>query len=128
MKKFQTHHLNFFLILSLISSSVFASSETENIWLYVFLIPVYFVLALQCLLVLLALLMKHFKTKQSVLLSVIIAGIFMLLGLGFTYYYEPLEKLWTLLLYFSLLGIVVFILPFIQFKLLNKSKNSPDEI
>ncbi len=127
MKKFKILHLNLFLILSFISTSVFASAGTENIWLLVFLIPVYLVLVLQTLLVLFALLMKQFKTKQSVLMSVIIAGILMLLGLGLTYYHEPLEKLWTPILYFSLIGIVVFILPFIQFKFLNKSNIGSNE-
>ncbi len=128
MKKFQIHHLNIFLILSLISTSVFASAESENIWLYVFLIPVYFVLGLQALLVILATVMKQFKTKQLVLMSVIIAALLMFLGLGLTYYHDTIEKLQEVLLHFSIIGMIVFIFPIIQFKLLRKSENSPDEI
>ena len=53
MKKFQTHLHKFFLLLStsLLTSSVFASAESENIWLYITLIPVYLVLILQMLIV-----------------------------------------------------------------------------
>jgi len=127
MKKFQIHHLKLFLILSFISSTVLASSETENIWLYVFLIPVYFVLAAQALLVLLAMLMKHFKTKQLVLISIIAAIIFMSLGLGVTYYHESTEKLLEVLLHFSLIGVIVFFLPVIQYKLLSQSESPTEE-
>ena len=104
------------------------AAETETIWLFVFLIPIYFVLIAVSLLVLFALLMKHFKTQKTVLLPAIIAGIFMILGIGITYYFEPVEKLWPLFLHFSLIGIVVFILPNIQYKLLDKPNNSTDEI
>jgi hypothetical protein len=127
MKNIQTHHLSLFLLIYLTSPLVFASSETENIWLYVFLIPVYFVLGAQALLVLLATVMKQFKTKQLVLLSVIIASILMIVGLSLTYYHDTMEKLQEVLLHFSVLGVIVFIFPIIQFKLLSKSENSPDE-
>jgi len=123
MKNFQILHLNLILVLSFISSTVFASTEAENIWLYVFLIPVYFVLAAQALLVLLAMLMKNFKTKQLVFMSIIAAIIFMTLGLGVTYYHETTEKLLEVLLHFSVIGIIVFILPVIQYKLLSHPKN-----
>ena len=127
MKKSLIPLLNFLtLILILVSPSVLAS-ETEDIWLYVFLIPIYFVLIALCLLVLFALLMKHFKTKKTVFLPFVMAGIFMLLGLGITYYLEPVEKLWPLLLHFSLIGIIVFTLPFIQYTLLKKTNNIPSE-
>jgi predicted neutral ceramidase superfamily lipid hydrolase len=123
MKKSQTLHLKFFLFLSclLISPALFAeSNDVEGIWLYVILIPIYFVLALQCLLVLLALLMKHFKTKQSVFLSIIIASVVMLIGISVTYYHESMDKLLTLLLHFSLISIFVFLLPFIQYQFLKR--------
>ena len=130
MKKFRTLHLKTYLLLNclLISPALLAASiEEEQIWLYVILIPVYFVLVLQCLLVLFALLMKHFKTKQSVLLSMVIAGLVMLIGIFVTYYHEPVAKLWTLLLHFSLISVFVFILPFIQYHYLSKTKASTAE-
>lgn len=129
MKKFQTHLHKLFLLLStsLITGTVFASAESENIWLYITLIPVYLVLILQTLIVLLASVMKQFKTKQPVLISVSVAAISMIIGIVATAYYETLENLWLLLKYFIPIAAIVFILPIVQFKLLNNSENSPDE-
>lgn len=126
MKKYPTLRPSLFLILGglLISPTLFAATATEEIWTYVFLIPIYFVLILQCLLVLFALLMKHFKTKQSLLITSLFASVIMLLGAGITLYFEPLDKLWTLLLHYALMAIVVFVLPVVQFKLLSQSKNA----
>ncbi len=129
MQKFQTRHLKLFSILtaSLIPVSVFASAESENIWLYITLIPVYLVLILQTLIVSLASVMKQFKAKQPVQISVVVAVISMVIGLIATCYYETLENVWFLLKYFIPIGAIVIVLPIVQYKLLNKLENSAEE-
>ena len=69
MKKFQILLLsiNISLSFSLISSAAVAS-DSEAIWLYVYLIPVYFMLALQSLLGLFMLAMKQFNSRKSILM------------------------------------------------------------
>jgi uncharacterized membrane protein len=125
MKNFQTPLLKFTLLLSglFVSSSLFAASTQEEIWSYVFLIPIYFVLILQSLLVLLALTMKQFKSKKLLLTTAGIGSTMITLGIATAYYFVPIDKLGTHLLYYFLLGLVVLILPLIQYKLLNKSEN-----
>ncbi|MBL1142824.1 MAG: hypothetical protein D8M62_12335 [Proteobacteria bacterium] len=130
MKKYQILLPNIFLILTTSSIPIFAfaSAESENIWLYITLIPVYLILILQTLIVLLASLMKQFKMKKPVLISVIVASIAMLIGTVATCIYETLENTWLLLKYFIPIGAIVFILPVVQFKLLNKAEKNADEI
>lgn len=129
MQKFQILRLNLFSIstASLIPASVFASAESENIWLYITLIPVYLVLILQTLIVSLALVMKQFNAKQPVQLTVVVAVISMIIGLIATCYYETLENVWFLLKYFIPIGAIVIVLPAVQFKLMNKPENSSEE-
>ncbi|MEM6998345.1 MAG: hypothetical protein AAF419_00725 [Pseudomonadota bacterium] len=71
--------------------------------------------------------MKNFKTKKAVALPTIAAALTMLIGIGVTCYLEPFEKLWPILLHFSLVGAIVFILPFVQYMLLKKSLNNSSE-
>jgi uncharacterized membrane protein len=115
------------LVCSLISPVVFAA-ETDEIWLYVFLIPIYFILALQSLLVLFMLLMKQFNSKNSILVTMIPAGLLMVTGILITFYFQTINELWDLLLLYIVFGLFVFVLPFIQYKVLNKShENSRDD-
>ncbi|NOG61298.1 MAG: hypothetical protein HND53_12415 [Proteobacteria bacterium] len=72
--------------------------------------------------------MKQFKMKKPVLISVIVASIAMLIGTVATCIYETLENTWLLLKYFIPIGAIVFILPVVQFKLLNKAEKNADEI
>jgi hypothetical protein len=123
MKKFRTHLLNILLILSCISVSpeLFAMSDEKEIWSFVFLIPIYFILILQSLLVLLALIMKQFKSKKLLLTTSSIASIVITIGIIVAFYFEPIIKLTSHLLYYFLIGIIVIALPIVQFKLLSKS-------
>ncbi len=124
MKKYQTHLLKFVLILSCIfaSPTLFAISDEEKIWAYVFLIPVYFILILQSLLVLFALLMKQFKSKKLLLTSSAVAGTVLTIGIATAFYFEAFIKLGSHLLYYFLIGMIVIVLPIVQFKLLSKSE------
>jgi uncharacterized membrane protein len=127
MKNIQTLLLKLILVSGLLAPAICFASEKDEIWSYVFLIPVYFILAAQSLIVILALLMKQFNKKQNVVLSASVAGIFMSLGLGLTLYLQSADKLWTLLQFFAVIGAIVFVSPVIQFTLLNKSGNNPEE-
>jgi len=122
MKKSQTLLLNIVISLSvaLISPTVFAS-EAEEIWLYVFLIPVYFVLALQSLLVLFMLVMKQFNSMKSILVTMIPASLLMIIGILITLYFQSANEVWELLLLYLLFGLFIFVLPPIQYGILNKS-------
>ena len=127
MRNIRIHLLKILGISFIIFPSVALAAETEEIWFYVFLIPIYFVLATITLLVIFALLMKNFKTRKAATLPAIAAALVMVIGIGVTYYLEPVEKLWPLLLHFSLMGAIVFILPFVQYMLLKKSLNNSSE-
>ena len=129
MKKFQTHRLNLFLLLSclFVSPALFAVTEAEAIWSYVFLMPLYFILILQSLLIFLALIMKQFKSRNLFLLSTRIGSVVIVLSFVVVIYFQSLINLGLNLLYIILLAIVVLLFPTIQYKLLNKSKNSSDE-
>jgi hypothetical protein len=130
MKKSQTQRLNFFLLLSclLVSPALFAVTEAEAIWSYVFLMPLYFILILQSLLIFLALIMKQFESKNLLLINSRIGGSVLVLGIAVAIYFQSLINIGLHLLYFISLAIVVLVFPAIQYKLLNKSKNSSDEI
>jgi hypothetical protein len=127
MKKFQTHLHKFFLLVSglLVSPPLFAVTEAEAIWSYVFLIPLYFILILQSLLIVLALIMKQFKQKKLLLTSTYIGSIVIVLGLAVAIYFQSLINLGLHLLYFAALTIVVLVLPTIQYKLLKKDESYP---
>lgn len=124
MKKFQIPLHKILVILSclLVSPALFAVTEEEAIWSYVFLIPIYFILILQSLLILLALIMKQFESKKLLITSSSIGGVVIVLGIALAVNFESLIQLGTHLLYFLLLSIVVLILPTIQYKVLNKAK------
>lgn len=128
MKNIQTLLLKFILISGSLTPVFSFASEKDEIWSYVFLIPIYFILAAQALLVLLAMLMKQFKKKQHVLLSISIAAIMMLIGLGISFYLQPLDKLWSLFQYYGIIGIIVFALPVIQFTVLQKAESDSTKI
>jgi hypothetical protein len=129
MKKFQTHLHKFFLLLSglLVSPTLLAVTEAEAIWSYVFLMPLYFILILQSLLIVLALIMKQFKQKKLYLLNTYIGSIVIILGLAVAIYFQSLINLGMHLLYFIALAIIVLVLPTIQHKLLNKDESSPED-
>ena len=124
MRKSQTHLLKFVLTLSciLVSPTLFAVSDEEEIWSFVFLIPIYFILILQSLLVLLALIMKQFKSKKLLLTTSGIASVVITIGIIVAFYFEAMIKLGSHLLYYFLIGIIVIVLPIVQFKLLSKSE------
>ena len=130
MKKFQTRLRKSVLPLSclLVSPTLFAASVEEEIWSYVFLIPIYFVLILQSLLVFFALVMKQFKSKKLLLTSVGIGSVMITIGIAVAFYFESIIKLNEHLLYYFSLGFVVLILPLIQYKIFNKPENVPDEV
>lgn len=130
MKKSQILLHNFYISLScgLISPAAFAS-ETEEIWLYVFLIPVYFVLALQSLLGLFMLAMKQFNSRKSILVTMIPASLLMIIGILITLYFQSLNELWGLLSIYLIFGLFIFVLPPIQYVILNKpSENSEEDL
>tara|TARA_R110002072_G_scaffold74374_1_gene176197 strand:+ start:304 stop:714 length:411 start_codon:yes stop_codon:yes gene_type:complete len=129
MKKSQTLLLNFYLALScvLLSPSAFAS-ETEEIWLYVFLIPVYFVLALQSLLGLFMLAMKQFNSRKSILVLIIPAVLLMIIGILITLYFQSPNELWGLLSIYLVFTPFIFVLPPIQYRILNKPGETPEEV
>ena len=128
MKKPQTLLHNFYITLScgLISPAVFAS-ETEAIWLYVFLIPVYFVLALQSLLGLFMLAMKQFNSRKSLLVTTIPASLLMIIGILITLYFQSFNELWGLLSIYLVFGLFIFVLPPIQYVILNKPSEHSEE-
>lgn len=121
MKKSQILLLNIYITLScgLTSPTAFAS-ESEEIWLYVFLIPVYFVLALQSLLGLFMLAMKQFNSRKSILVTMIPASLLMIIGILITLYFQSINELWGLLSIYLLFGLFIFVLPPIQYVVLNK--------
>ncbi len=130
MKKFQILLLDFNITLSCcaISPSVFAS-ETEAIWLYVFLIPVYFVLTLQSLLSLFMLAMRQFNSRKSILVTIIPASLLMVIGILISFYFQSANELWGLLPIYLLFGLLIFVLPPIQYIILNKpSENSEEDL
>ena len=130
MKKFQTLLLNIYITLSsgLVSPAAFAS-DAEEIWLYVFLIPVYFVLALQSLLGLFMLAMKQFNSRKSILVTMIPASLLMIIGILITLYFQSINELPGLLLIYLLFALFIFVLPSIQYIILNKSsKNSEEDL
>tara|TARA_R110000782_G_scaffold65058_20_gene132524 strand:- start:1000 stop:1410 length:411 start_codon:yes stop_codon:yes gene_type:complete len=129
MKKSQTLLLNFHITLScgLISPLAFAS-EAEGIWLYVFLIPVYFVLALQSLLGLFMLAMKQFNSRKSILVMIIPAILLMITGILITLYFQSLNELWGLLSIYFVFALFIFVLPPIQYRILNKPGENPEEV
>ena len=128
MKKPQTLLLNLYITLScgLISPAAFAS-EAEGIWLYVFLIPVYFVLALQSLLGLFMLAMKQFNSRKSILVTMSPASLLMIIGILITLYFQSVNELWGLLSIYLLFGLFIFVLPSIQYVILNKSSENSEE-
>jgi hypothetical protein len=130
MKKFQILLLNFYISLScgLISPAVFAA-ESEEIWLYVFSIPIYFILALQSLLALFMSLMKQFDSKKSLLVTMIPACLLMVIGIIITLYFQSINELRDLLLIYLFFGLFIFVLPPIQYAILNRpSKNSEEDL
>ena len=128
MKKFQTLLLKLYLSLctGLISPAAFAS-ESEEIWLYVYLIPVYFVLALQSLLGLFMLAMKQFNSRKSILVTMIPASLLMIIGILITLYFQSLNELWGLLSIYLVFALFIFVLPPIQYVILNKPSNNSEE-
>ena len=129
MKKFQILLLNYYISLScgLISPAAFAS-EAEEIWLYVFSLPIYFILALQSLLGLFMLAMKQFNSRKSILVTIIPASLLMITGILITLYFQSVNELWGLLSIYLLFGLFIFVLPSTQYVILNKSsKNSEEE-
>jgi len=126
MKKFPTHLHKFFLLVSflLVSPTLFAVTEEEYIWAYVFLMPLYFILILQSLLIVIALIMKQFQSKKLFLTSTYIGSIVTTLGIAVVIYFQSLIHLGWHLLYFIALAIVVLVFPTIQYKLLNKDESS----
>ena len=130
MKKFQILLLNIYISLScsLASPAAFAS-EAEEIWLYVFSIPIYFILALQCLLALFMSLMKQFNSKKSLLLTMIPACLLMLIGIFITLYFQSINELRDLLLIYLCFALFIFVLPPIQYVILNRpSENSEEDL
>jgi hypothetical protein len=129
MKKFPTQLHKLFLLTSclLVSPTLFAITDEEAIWSYVFLIPVYFVLILQSLLVLLALIMKQFNSRKLLITSLSIGSVIITVGLAIAFYFESIIQLGWHLLYFIALAIVTLVFPTIQYKLLNKDEISPME-
>jgi len=129
MKKFQTPLHKLFLLVSglFFSPALFAVTEAESIWAYVFLMPLYFILILQSLLIVFALIMKQFESKKLLLTSTYIGSVVIVIGIAVTLYFQSLISVGLHLLYFLGLAIVVFVFPTIQYKLLNKSKNLPQE-
>ncbi|MFT5395026.1 MAG: hypothetical protein ACI85N_000205 [Gammaproteobacteria bacterium] len=130
MKKSQILLLNIVMTLSCgLTSPMAFASETEEIWLYVFLIPVYFVLALQSLLGLFMLAMKQFNSRKSILVTMIPASLLMIIGILITLYFQSINELWGLLSIYLLFGLFIFVLPPIQYVVLNKaSKNSEEDL
>ena len=128
MKKSQTLLLSFNISLSsgLISSSALAS-DSEAIWLYVYLIPVYFILALQSLLGLFMLAMKQFNSRKSILITMIPASLLMLIGILIMLYLQSLNELWGLLSIYLIFGLFIFVLPSSQYLILNKFIKNSDE-
>ena len=129
MKKFQILLLNYYISLScgLISPAAFAS-EAEEIWLYVFSLPIYFILALQSLLGLFMLAMKQFNSRKSILVTIIPASLLMITGILITLYFQSVNELWGLLSIYLFFGLFIFVLPSTQYVILNKSsKNSEEE-
>ncbi len=128
MKKPQIRLHKYFLLLSclLVSPTLFAVTEAEAIWSYVFLMPLYFILILQSLLIFLALIMKQFESKKLLLISSRIGGVVIVLGLAVALYFQSLINIGLHLLCLIVLVIVVLVFPTIQYKLLNKPSNSPD--
>jgi len=110
----------------LTSPAAFAS-EAEEIWLYVFLFPVYFVLALQSLLGLFMLSMKQFNSRKSILVTIIPASLLMIIGILITLYFQSINQLQDLLLIYLLFGLFIFVLPSIQYVILNNSSKRSDE-
>ena len=92
MKKSQILLLSFNISLSsgLISPAALAS-DSDAIWLYVYLIPVYFILALQSLLGLFMLAMKQFNSRKSILITMIPASLLMLIGILIMLYFQSLN-------------------------------------
>ena len=128
MKKSQTLLLSFNISLSsgLISSTALAS-DSEAIWLYVYLIPVYFILTLQSLLGLFMLAMKQFNSRKSILITMIPASLLMLIGILIMLYFQSLNELWGLLSIYLIFGLFIFVLPSIQYVILNKFIENPEE-
>jgi len=126
MKKFQILLLsiNISLSFSLISSAAVAS-DSEAIWLYVYLIPVYFMLALQSLLGLFMLAMKQFNSRKSILITMTPASLLMLIGILIMLYFQSLNELWRLLTIYLIFGFFIFVLPSIQYVILNKYIKNP---
>jgi hypothetical protein len=130
MKKSQTLLLSFNISLSsgLISSTALAS-DSEAIWLYVYLIPVYFILTLQSLLGLFMLAMKQFNSRKSILITMIPASLLMLIGILIMLYFQSLNELWGLLSIYLIFGLFIFVLPSSQYLILNKFiKNSEEDL
>ncbi len=130
MKKHQILLLNIVITLScgLVSPTAFAS-ESEEIWLYVFLIPVYFVLALQSLLGLFMVAMKQFNSRKSILVTIIPASLLMIIGIFITLYFQSSNELWGLLSIYLVFALFIFVLPPIQYVILNKpNENSEEEL
>ena len=128
MKKIQILLLNLYISLSCVLTSPAAfASEAEEIWLYVFLFPVYFVLALQSLLGLFMLSMKQFNSRKSILVTIIPASLLMIIGILITLYFQSINQLQDLLLIYLLFGLFIFVLPSIQYVILNNSSKRSDE-
>jgi|TARA_B110000238_G_C16054364_1_gene407545 hypothetical protein len=130
MKKSQILLLSFNISLSsgLISPAALAS-DSDAIWLYVYLIPVYFILALQSLLGLFMLAMKQFNSRKSILITMIPASLLMLIGILIMLYFQSLNELWGLLSIYLIFGLFIFVLPSSQYLILNKFiKNSEEDL
>ena len=130
MKKSQTLLLSFNISLSsgLISPAALAS-DSDAIWLYVYLIPVYFILTLQSLLGLFMLAMKQFNSRKSILITMIPASLLMLIGILIMLYFQSLNELWGLLSIYLIFGLFIFVLPSSQYLILNKFiKNSEEDL
>jgi hypothetical protein len=112
----------------LISPAALAS-DSDAIWLYVYLIPVYFILALQSLLGLFMLAMKQFNSRKSILITMIPASLLMLIGILIMLYFQSLNELWGLLSIYLIFGLFIFVLPSSQYLILNKFiKNSEEDL
>ena len=130
MKKSQILLLSFNISLSsgLISPAALAS-DSDAIWLYVYLIPVYFILALQSLLGLFMLAMKQFNSRKSILITMIPASLLMLIGILIMLYFQPSNELGRLLSIYLIFGLFIFVLPSSQYLILNKFiKNSEEDL
>jgi hypothetical protein len=130
MKKSQILLLSFNISLSsgLISPAALAS-DSDAIWLYVYLIPVYFILALQSLLGLFMLAMKQFNSRKSILITMIPASLLMLIGILIMLYFQSLNELWGLLSIYLIFGLFIFVLQSSQYLILNKFiKNSEEDL